>query len=125
WTYMDMNARFTADKSKIEQATSTIAAVRGVANHPNKSTEEQMDARIEALKRSVKVAWQEQYDAQSAVFVWPSYFPEDMRAALRQLRPIEQKVPFPTTPEQEVTREWRVIYSDYIAEELPKLAETI
>jgi hypothetical protein len=49
-----------------------------------------------------------------------------MRRDLSKLRPIELKFPeFPTPPGKELPQEWRVVYSNYMRDELPKLAETI
>lgn len=127
WTTLDMSARYAADKAKIEAAISLVNGVNGIADHPNEITHAAMDKRINDLKLSVARAWQEQYLEQEKVFVWPSStFDNRIRRALSKLRPIEAHFPeFPTPPGKELPQEWRVAYSNYMRDELPKLAETI
>ncbi|HEV7281272.1 MAG TPA: hypothetical protein VGN57_13795 [Pirellulaceae bacterium] len=126
WTTLDMSARYAADKGKIESGFSLVNGVNGIPNHPNEKTHEEMDKRIAGLKRSVKSAWQDQYLEQEKVFVWPTQFPAPMRRELAKYRPIELKLPeFPTPPNKEVDQNYRVVYSNYMRDELPKLAETI
>lgn len=126
WTTMDMSARYVADKTKIEQGYSLVNGVNGIQDHPNKITEDAMNERIKALKLSVARAWQEQYLEQEKVFVWPATFPNKMRRDLAKLRPIEKEFSeFPTPPGKELLPEWLAYYSNYMADELPKLADTI
>jgi hypothetical protein len=126
WTTLDMSARYAADKAKIESAISLVNGVNGIPDHPNEITQAAMDARIKELKVSVQRAWQDQYLEQEKVFTWPSTFDNKIRRALSKLRPIETHFPeFPTPPGKELPQEWRIVYSNYMRDELPKLAGTI
>jgi len=94
--------------------------------HPNRETEQGMDAFNKTYAQEVFDAWQKQYDRQVDVLVWPQSFREDPQfiAQVEKLRPIEV-VPFPTPITSDVEIDSRRLYRDYIAGEIPRLADII
>ena len=66
-----------------------------------------------------------QYEKQKRVLVWPTELEQDFRDIVDDLRPIEEKVKFPTEAGEELRTEFREEYRDYVKEELPKLAAII
>ena len=104
-----------------------LEAIRtGNPNHPNTSTEQGMDALNRAKSEDVYSAWQSQYNRQADILVWPQSFREDEKfiQQVEKLRPIEV-VPFPTPITSDLDADSRRLYRDYIAIEIPRLAEII
>lgn len=110
-------------KSTLQAAESTISSITSTANHPNEIVHAKMDERIEELVNSVYLVWMEQFEKQQPILTWPD-LGSDFISKVKELRPIEQKVPYPL--EQEIlSLTQRTTYRDFIQAELPKLADVI
>jgi hypothetical protein len=128
---------YMSTKAINKEREAQLAAIKGVFDglnsistsnpqHPNLQTGEGMDALNRAYSEEVAAAWQKQYDRQADVLVWPPSFREDEKfiTAVDKLRPIEV-VPFPTPITSDIDIDSRRLYRDYIAVEIPRLAEII
>lgn len=119
-----LQAEADARRSAIEAKESTANTIRTRANHPNTVTHTRMEERNNALVEDVYAVWNEQFDKQSAILVWPERLGSEFRAIVSRLQPIEQKVSFP--PEREaLSFNQRTTYRDFIHMELPKLAKIV
>jgi hypothetical protein len=99
-------------------------SLKGIAKHPNPQTAEGMAQLLRAYSLQVRDGWQQQYDQQADVLKWPASFDEIFRERVNKLRPIEI-VPNPTPITMDLEIRERQLYRDFIADELPVLAETI
>ena len=128
---------YMSTKAINKEREAQLTAIKGVFDglnsistsnpkHPNLQTGEGMDALNRAYSEEVAAAWQKQYDRQADVLVWPPSFREDEKfiTAVDKLRPIEV-VPFPTPITSDIEIDSRRLYRDYIAVEIPRLAEII
>ncbi len=93
--------------------------------HPNQSTAEGMEQLNRMYSLEVMRGWQQQYDQQATVLVWPASFDEEFIAQVDKLRPIEIVPPPPTPIDKDLRISARQMYRNYIAEDLPTLAKTI
>src|SRR5687767_9979934 len=82
--------------------------------HPNPQTAEGMAQLLRAHSLKVMQGWQQQYDQQAEVLVWPASFDEIFRERVNKLRPIEI-VPNPTPITMDLERRERQLYRDFIA----------
>ncbi len=113
------------NQSKINSANTTLSGLSAKAkDHPNKATEAGMDQLIRAYGLEVAAGWEAQYKRQVDVLVWPATFDKDFQEAVKDKRPIE-KVPVATPVSMAIPDGLRRRYRDFIADELPSLAETI
>jgi hypothetical protein len=125
-TQASLNKEFETNKTEIEGSFSSATALNSKVNPPNPSVHEAMELRIGDLQKDVMQVWQSQYDHQkNTTLIWPQELTTNFLRAVEPLRPIEEKVPYPTPPEQEIARDLRAEYSNYVEMELPKLAEVI
>jgi hypothetical protein len=96
--------------------------------HPNNSTKVGMEALIAQVSRDVAAGWQFQYDQQATVLVWPASFDQQFHDAVNKLRPIEA-IPVNAggqiSYEHDLPNQLRLLYRNYIEEDLPILAKTI
>jgi hypothetical protein len=113
-----------ADKSKIKQQFSSMDDLARFERHPNDEYSKFMDGQIVKTRDSVQEAWEVKYDKQGNLFEWPEGLGKDFLDAVKDLRPIEATVPFPTG-EEPLKINLRERYRLYIKRELPKLAEMI
>jgi len=113
-----------SNKSTIEQKFSSMRSLANFPHHPNREYEERMDEQIRLTRDSVRKAWEVKYDKQADLFPWPEELREDFRNAVKDLRPIEATVPFPTE-EEPLSINLRNYYRLYIRDEVKKLAEKI
>src|SRR5205085_3462156 len=87
-----------------------------------------MDSLTQRYAQEGLNGWQLQYNQQAGVLVWPASFEgTGFRAYVDKLRPIE-KVPVAdgkVALKDDLPRDYKEEYRNYIEKELPKLAETI
>lgn len=115
-----------ANLKEIESGYSTTNQLNSAVNPPNTIVHEAMELRIRELQDHVKEVWQNQYNHQKdTILIWPSELTAKFRRAVEPLRPIEAKVEFPTPDSQEIPRDLRSEYANYVENELPKLAKII
>jgi hypothetical protein len=129
WTTSSGLAKtFDERKAAIEQKIQTATQLNSKTNHPNDDTHAQMEVLIRALQGQVRQVWDEQYRHQvGSILVWPRELRPELRTAVKRLKgdkPIES-IAYPLPPENEIKRELREHYRDYIKQELPKLAKII
>jgi hypothetical protein len=114
--------------SSVDSSYSVINDVRNkVSTHPNKSSEEQMEAVINVHKKDVQDAWATQYERQKVYLKWPKgVTADDALAKLDKMRPIELTVPNPMTEKDDpLAGTYRERYRDYITRVFPEIAGTI
>lgn len=114
---------------KIKTNFSGLDSVTGTAEHPNESVIKGMDALNQSYAQEVLKGWQLQYDQQAGVLVWPASFEKTgFRAFVDKLRPIE-KIAVTGTGQvgfkDDLPRDYREEYRNFMEDELPMLAETI
>jgi hypothetical protein len=80
---------------------------------------------LRAYSLEVQRGWQQQYDQQATVLVWPASFDDQFREKVEKLRPIEIVPPPPTPITMDLPIRERQLYRDFINLELPTLAKTI
>ena len=99
----------------------------GQSDHPNDHFKAGMDELIQERTEQVLTAWQERWNQQveAGILEWPPELGPEFIKEVEKLRPIEQKVPFPTPDGQEIRSRFREDYRDYIQQELPQLAAMI
>jgi hypothetical protein len=122
-----INAERAKQLADIKSVFDGLTSIRSAnPKHPNPSTEQGMDALNRAYSEEVLAAWQKQYERQVDVLVWPPSFREDaaFMAQVENKRPIEV-VPFPTPITSDIDSDARQLYRDYIAQEIPQLADII
>jgi len=122
-------------KSEIQRDKSTANNLARQSLHPNQAYLDGMDQRIQETRKRVERAWQIKYEKQGTkTFVWnPEGIDDDLKfspefcAAVKNLRPIETKVPYPPKPgEGEILEsKFREQYQNTIAKRLPQLAKMI
>ena len=117
--------------SKINSQYQTVAGIQQKSPHPNDDVKNGMEALINARRDEVAEAWTEKYEqqVQGDLMTWEfSDWEESNRRrfirVVKELRPIEKTVKFPTESEP-LVHDLRMYYRDYITRELPRLAEII
>src|SRR6266404_3190522 len=118
----------TAQVGKIKSGFDNLNTVMGQQKHPNDSVIKGMEVVNRKYAEEVLKGWQLQYDQQAGVLQWPVSFEKTgFRAYVDKLRPIEkiQVTDGRVNIKDDLPRQMRIEYRDYMVDELPKLAETI
>ncbi len=111
--------------SKIKSDVSAVSTLRSeLSEHPNQISKAAMDLLVEGRQAEVLQVWQEVYDAQRGILVWPE---EELTTGLvdefRDLMPIETHIAYPPEDGQEIPSSYRNQYAYYIKNVLPNIAE--
>ncbi len=117
-----------AQQSKIKTSFDGLNTIASTQQHPNQTVLDGMDSIIRRYAMDVLKGWQLQYDQQAGVLVWPQGFePSGFRAFVDKLRPIEKiaVTDGKVSIKDDLPREYKEEYRNYMEEELPKLAKTI
>src|SRR4051812_31553721 len=119
----------TAQVGKIKSGFDNVTGVMVKQKHPNETVIKGMEAVSRKYIDEVFAGWQLQYQQQAGVLVWPKSFEKTgFKAYVDKLRPIE-KIPVDATGKvsfkDDLPRQFKIEYRDYMAEELHKLADTI
>jgi hypothetical protein len=115
-------------KSAIEQGFSSLTTIKGTEKHPNPSVLSGMDEYNRQYAQEVMKGWQLQYDQQAGVLVWPERFKDSgFLALVDKLRPIEAipVVNGAVNIRNDLPRDYKEEYRNFMEDELPKLAEKI
>jgi hypothetical protein len=119
----------SAQVGKIKGGFDGLNSVTGTQLHPNKTVIDGMDALCHKYAKEVLDGWQLQYEQQADVLVWPDSFEKTgFRAFVdKKCRPIEiiPVVDGKVAAINDLPRDYKEEYRNFIEEELPKLAETI
>jgi hypothetical protein len=132
-TRSSLDESIESRKSALKSTFGSIQTVESkVATHPNEHSHKEMERRLEGLKQDVDKAWDFQYSRQKEFLTWPTeaFFQAKTHEIFDGLRPFESVVPFPlpdkpTPPIDQITRNDRSVYKNYIAPEFPALARRI
>jgi hypothetical protein len=118
-----------AQISKIKTGFDGLGGVMQVAKHPNAKVIDGMEAVKQKYAKEVLDGWQLQFDNQASVLVWPASFEKTgFRAFVdKNYRPIEKiaVTDGKVSVKDDLPRDYKEEYRNYIEEELPKLAEII
>ncbi|MEZ6087198.1 MAG: hypothetical protein R3C05_04025 [Pirellulaceae bacterium] len=118
-----------SQKTAIDGAYSTLTSLRGNASTaPNPDSHKEMEQRVGSQMVDVLEAWQQQWDYQEKILVWPVFNlggTTDFTEAFEKFLPIETTTEFPMPSNQEVDTSLRYRYKEYIENELPGLAEVV
>lgn len=120
----NLTAQHNTRASKIKSDLTAVTNIRnGLATHPNESSHDEMQSLIDGRKDEVLESWRQLFESQRDILVWPQSFTKDFLDQFENKIPIE--VHFQYEPEKLDPTETtlRVQYSDYIKNELPKIAE--
>jgi hypothetical protein len=123
----ELQRQYASQKSKIDGAYQQVETINQASStHPNQFSHQQMDSLITALTEDVRRAWQEKYDRQEGLLVWPeASLGKEFVERFSPLRPIEMKVEFDTKKADPTPEPVRATYSMYIPQHLPNLAKII
>jgi len=125
WLSTSSLAKETATRvGTLTEKEKTAQSIIGRQNHPNPVTHTKMDEQTTVLIDDVFDAWQQQYEKQREILIWPSHLGAEMLSIVGTLQPIEAKVKFPLERE-DLNLTQRTQYRDFIYVELPRLAEII
>ncbi len=120
-----LDAKFAAESAKIKDAQTKADSVAKMPKHPNTVTLEAMKNLKTARQEDVEKAWKRMYAVQrESILVWPKELSQDFHNEVKAVLaddPIERI----DTTKRDIPVHLRQEYRDYIAEELPKLAEMI
>ncbi|MEO9933277.1 hypothetical protein [Rhodopirellula bahusiensis] len=110
---------------KIKGEVSSVSALRSeLSEHPNEISKAAMDLLVEGRQEEVLQVWQEVYDAQRDILVWPEEeLGEEFVDEFRDLVPIETHIAFPPEPGEEKPTSFLNLYAFYIKNVLPSIAE--
>jgi len=116
---------FTSAESKIASDDSSVTSVSGKLNeHPNPKTHLEMEKLIADRKKEVLLAWQDVYDRQQGILIWPvKELQDEFVREFKDLTPIELAVAFPTPEDVEKDTALLSRYKNYIGNVLPGIAE--
>ncbi|HEY2412161.1 MAG TPA: hypothetical protein VGI40_07960 [Pirellulaceae bacterium] len=117
-----------SQKGKITGSFDGLKSVTGTPLHPNKTVIDGMDALCRKYAKEVLDGWQLQYQQQENVLVWPERFKQTgFVAFVDKLRPIEKiaVVDGKVAARDDLPRDYKEEYRNFMEEELPTLAETI
>src|SRR6187402_3855581 len=93
WWYSTGQLKAERDKQKgeIDAAMTSVSGIQtSQPQHPNATTNEEMEKLRLAYAQEVQKGWDLQYNRQENVLVWPDNFTEGFREAVDKLRPIEE-----------------------------------
>lgn len=112
--------------ARITAAEAKIRPVASVKDHPNEKTKVRHDEITAEMERRVYKLWEENYARQQAVLTWP----EELQAGfLEEIKDKKYRQPelidYAETEIGLLSQPARDRYRNYIAEELPKLADII
>ncbi len=117
------------EKKNSSQANSIFNGAKNLAGGkgaiPNDVTAVEMDKRVAAHMKSVRDAWEVQFEDQKHVLVWPTDLSETLRERVEPLRPIETAVPYEPGKPDILPPSTRELYRDFIDPHIPKLADRI
>ena len=118
----DENNRQT---QKIQTSISTVKSVQGeLPTTPNSHSHEKMKALIAERQDQVLTSWEDLYDRQKDILVWPKgVFNDELVDEFVGKMPIEVHVAFPTAEADELETTLRKQYATYIKNVLPSIAE--
>src|SRR6476661_5012663 len=106
-----------------------LQQVTGIQKHPSDATNKGMDELNRRYALEVARGWQRQYDQQAGVLVWAEGFRDSgFLEFVDKLRPIEAVAVDATGKvniKDDLPRDYKEEYRNYIEDELPKLAKTI
>lgn len=130
WYMSTSTLRAETDKNaaNIKQKVDAVNAINNINPHPNTAFVEGMDKMIEEYSNNLGKGWQYRYNQQKSLLVWPKSLGEDFKKQVDRLRPIEDFVTFDDkgyVPSQEIHPDYRELYRNFIAGELPSLAAQI
>lgn len=124
--------------SQISKWFNDASQIKSKDRCPCDAVQQGMNQLISKRRDEVAEAWTRKYLQQTAdatgILKWPDAkeFPESDRseaekllASVKDLRPIEKKVPFPVNGDLELVMSQRQLYQEYLQRELPKLAKSI
>ncbi|EMI25445.1 hypothetical protein [Rhodopirellula europaea] len=111
--------------SKIKSDVSAVSTLRSeLPEHPNQISKAAMDSLVEGRQAEVLEVWQEVYDAQRDILVWPEEeLTTEFVDEFRDLMPIETHIAYPPEDGQEIPSSYRNLYAYYIKDVLPSIAE--
>ncbi|ELP32987.1 hypothetical protein [Rhodopirellula baltica] len=111
--------------SKIKSDVSAVSTLRSeLSEHPNQISKAAMDLLVEGRQAEVLQVWQEVYDAQRDILVWPEEeLTTEFVDEFRDLTPIETHIAHPPEDGQEIPSSYRNLYAYYIKDVLPSIAE--
>lgn len=120
-----LDAKYLAESAKIKDAQTKATSVSSMPKHPNAVTLEEMKKLKSARQIDVEKAWEKMYALQrESILVWPKQLTQEFRSEVKAVLgddPIERI----DTTKRDIPVHLRQEYRDYIAIELPKLAEII
>ncbi|TVS08401.1 MAG: hypothetical protein EA424_28645, partial [Planctomycetaceae bacterium] len=116
---------FDENLGKIKTSFGSANTLRTKPAPPNEHSNAQMDRLLDEALQKVVEAWQTQFSHQETILRWPGELGSDFVNAVRPLKPIELKVPFPTPQPQELKVDFRQRYANYVERLLPRLAVLI
>ena len=119
----------TKQLSAIKTAFDGLGTIMGQEKHPNVTVLEGMGELNRAYANEVMKGWQLQYDQQAGVLVWPEGFRQSgFLEFVDKLRPIEA-IPVVGSGmvniKDDLPRQYKEEYRNFMEEELPRLAEII
>ncbi|MCA9176208.1 MAG: hypothetical protein KDB14_17095 [Planctomycetales bacterium] len=127
--YMETNRLREETKkqvSALDQQRSQMTLLQGQNLHPNPAIHKGMDQLLVKQYQELGKAWNEQYQRQEDVLVWPTLLEDDFINDVKQLKPIESKVSATYDELQEpLSKDLRDRYKYYIRDYLPKLADIV
>lgn len=103
-----LSQKYQTEKSGIDSIFSSLQTISSNPAHPNPSFKTGVEQEKEKLKKTTDAEWQQLYDRQKAVFVWPEALPKfkEWEAA---------------SPKKPMTPEMLQQYQAFIDSEFPKL----
>jgi hypothetical protein len=118
-----------AQKGKIKTGFDGVGSIMSQTLHPNKTVIDGMDALCRKYAKEVLDGWQLQYQQQENVLVWPESFEKTgFRGFVDKLRPIEKiavSADGKVAARDDLPRDYKEEYRNFMEEELPALANTI
>ena len=127
----DFDANLSEIGSKVQSVNTLKQKSQDRENPPkNDYSHTGMDNLLDGTLQLVLDAWKKQYSYQEGVeeegkkgiFVWPAELQRDFIDAVKDLKPIELKVKYPTPPNQRLRVDFRMRYRNYVENLLPRLA---
>jgi hypothetical protein len=136
-TSAKLKAEFKAQETKIKGAENELNTIMGVQNHPNDEYKLKMEELTNNYKAQLRELWAKQYQEQGVNLQWPQEvlkdglvvkpgLTEEFVFLVKDLRPIELKVPFDPKAPELLKGGLREQYRDFVkVVELPRLAKII
>lgn len=125
--YLSTSQLVTQHESRSTKIKNDILSVTNIRNeidtHPNEDSHKEMQSMIDGRKDEVLESWRQLFESQRNILVWPQSFTADFLSQFENKIPVEKHFVYEPESLDPTETTLRVQYSDYIKNELPKIAK--